>query len=98
MRTYQLRRYELEPGGLVDFANWVERKVIPVRNDFGFRVEWRLLDPENSQFIWLVSAPGQIADFQALDQRYQDSAERAAAAAEMPKVLKQVNLSFVTPF
>ena len=98
MRTFQLRRYELEPALAEEFAAWVVSKIIPLREAMGYTVHWRYLDRTNSEFVWLVSLEATEAEFEAQDALWMASAERAAAVLSMPKALIKVHSSFVTPF
>ena len=98
MRTFQLRRYELEPALAEEFAAWVVSEIIPLREAMGYTVHWRYLDRKNSEFVWLVSLEATEAEFEAEDAAWMASAERAVAVVSMPKALIKVHASFVTPF
>ena len=77
-RTGQLREYELQPGSLDRFVSFWSENLVPVREEFGFRVEWYLPDPEGSSFTWFVSAPGDVDAFRAREVEYNGSPQRAA--------------------
>jgi hypothetical protein len=74
MTSVQLRRYEIEPGAMDEFLTAV-RAAFPVREQYGFTVEFALVDEERNQFTWAVSHDG---DFPAAEAAYYDSPERAA--------------------
>lgn len=95
MRTFQLRRYELDPELAADFAAWVVEKIVPLREKLGFTVHWRYLDHTNSEFVWLVSLEATEAEFEAAEAAWMISAERAVAVETMPKALLKVNVGFV---
>lgn len=95
MRTFQLRRYELEPDLAQQFIAWVNQVVIPIRESMGYRVEWMYFDSSNSQLIWLVSLQADQSGFESADQAWYSSSERAAAVLTMPKALLKANISFV---
>lgn len=95
MRTFQLRRYELEPARAEEFAAWVVSEIIPLREALGYTVHWRYLDRKNSEFVWLVSLEATEAEFEAEDASWMASAERAVAVTSMPKALIKVHASFV---
>lgn len=80
-RTYQLREYDLEPGSLDRFFEFWSTKVVPLRERFGFRVEWHVAVPEESRFLWMISAEGDEDAFTAVADRYQSSPERAEVFA-----------------
>jgi hypothetical protein len=71
----QLRRYEIAEGAMDRMVEWFP-KIIPVRQKFGFEVNFAYADRETNQFIWSVSHP---EDFEAADAVYGDSPERSAA-------------------
>ena len=72
----QLRRYELVDGGGLDrLTEWFPA-IIPVREKYGFTVNFAYADREANQFVWSVSHPD---DFAAAEAIYNDSPERAAA-------------------
>lgn len=95
MRTFQLRRYELDPELAEEFVNWVNSDVIPVREGFGYQVHWQYFDRANSQLIWLVSLEANETEFVARDQIWMSSPERAEVVLKMPKALIQAHVSFV---
>lgn len=96
MKTYQLRRYELEPALANEFIAWATNEIFPRRERFGFTVEWSYVDEANSQLIWLASAKGDRSEFERLDTAWYSSEERAEVAHLMPPALIKMNLSFVT--
>lgn len=55
-------------------VEWFPR-LLPVRTQFGFTVNFAYADRENNQFVWSVSHPG---DFEAAEADYASSSERAA--------------------
>jgi hypothetical protein len=95
LRTFQLRRYELEPALAEEFAAWVVSDIIPIREAMGYTVHWRYLDRTNSEFVWLVSLEATEAEFEAEDAIWMESPERAVAIRSMPKALIKVHASFV---
>lgn len=95
MRTYQLRRYELDPALADEFLVWVHEIVMPIRRQFGYQVEWMFLAQDKTEMVWLASLDGDLENFLATDQAYLNSDDRARAAAAMPKALIKAHLSFV---
>jgi hypothetical protein len=89
--TVQLRRYRLEPGRLPEFLAWFPT-VVPVREQFGFRVLAAFADHDLETFTWAVAHDGDEAEFLAAVERYEASPERAAAFETFPRVItEQVN-------
>ena len=91
MSTVQLRRYRLQPGRLAEFLAWFPT-IVPVREQFGFRVLFALADHELETFTWAVAHEGDEAAFRATEEVYNASPERAAAFETFPRVIaEQVN-------
>jgi len=84
-RTVQLRRYRIVPGLLPEFVDWWRTRIVPAREAHGFRVEFAYAVPENDEFVWAVSVEGDLAAFNAVDERYADSEERRAAFEGQPQ-------------
>ena len=78
-----------------DFLAWMDSTLIPARLEFGYRVEFRLVDKENSQFVWCVSLEGTEADFLEIQAKYNDSPQRAKAFESSPNCFKSLSVSFV---
>lgn len=95
MRTYQLRRYELEEALAEEFVTWAVTKIFPLREQFGYKVEWSYFDRSNSEFVWMASAECGQEEFEAKDASWLASEERAKAAVSMPQALIKLNASFV---
>ena len=95
MRTFQLRRYKIAEGKLPEFTSWLHSTLIPVRESFGYRIEFQLVDGEASEFIWCVSLEGDEAEFLAIQKRYNESEERARAFETFPNCIDSMQISFV---
>ncbi len=87
----QLRRYEVADGQLDYFIEWFPA-LVPVREKYGFTVNFAYADRETNQFIWSVTHPG---DFAAAEQEYVASPERAAAFAEFDDPLTAMHVAMV---
>ena len=83
MTTIQLRRYVMEPGRLDALVDWFPA-IVPVREQFGFRVLFALADRERQVFTWAVALDGDQARFTEVEAVYNDSPERAAAFENFP--------------
>ncbi|MCZ2830904.1 hypothetical protein O2W14_18845 [Modestobacter sp. VKM Ac-2986] len=94
--TVQLRRYEIEPGRMADFLAWFPT-IVPVREQFGFRVLFALSEQEHSTFTWAVAHDGDEADFLEVEERYNASPERAAAFETFPACIAGKEIGFATP-
>src|SRR5262249_26454610 len=92
MTSVQLRRYEIKPGEMEAFLEAV-RAAFPVREQYGFTVEFALVDSERNQFVWAVSHDG---DSGAAQKAYCDSPERAARPATPADFIDVMHLGMVT--
>jgi hypothetical protein len=89
--TVQLRRYRLEPGRMDDFLDWFPT-LLPVREQYGFRVVFAYADHALDTFTWAVAHEGDEAAFTAAVQVYDASPERAAVFETFPRcITEQVN-------
>ena len=91
MAGTQLRRYEINAGEMEQFlAAW--RGIVPIRESFGFRVEFAFVDPEQNQFVWAITHDG---DFAAAEAAYYASPERANVALNPADHIAAMHLSMV---
>ena len=96
METVQLRRYQLGPGRTADFLAWFP-PLLPVREQFGFRVLFALADAVHETFTWAVAHDGDEAAFLAAQETYNASAERAAVFVTFPACVAAQEVGFVQP-
>ena len=94
MTTVQLRRYRLEPGRMAEFLAWFPT-VLPVREQFGFRVASAYADHALDTFTWAVAHEGDEAEFTAAVERYDASPEKAQAFETFPRVITEHVNGFV---
>lgn len=90
----QLRRYEVAEGRLDDMVEWFPA-IVPIREKYGYTIEFAYADRENNEFVWAVSYPGEVADFEAALGGYNDSPERAAAFAGFDSPVTAMHVTFV---
>jgi hypothetical protein len=91
MAGMQLRRYEITPGDMEAFLDWW-RDIVPVREQYGFKVRFAFVDEEASQFVWAVSHDG---DFAEVERIYYESPERGAVFARMGDWITETHVSMV---
>ena len=94
-RTYQLRRYQIAAGAMSGFTAWLNSTLIPVREGFGYQIEFQLVDHEANEFVWCVSLAGDEESFLKVQEQYNASAERAKAFETFPKCIDSMQISFV---
>jgi hypothetical protein len=92
--TVQLRRYVLEPGRLPAFLDWFPT-IVPVREQFGFRVLFAYADAEQETFTWAVEHDGDADEFRSVEQVYNASAERASAFETFPAGIARMEIGLV---
>ena len=91
MTSVQLRRYEIKLGEMEHFLEAV-RTAFPVREQYGFGVEFALVDEERNEFTWAVSHDG---DFAAAEVEYYESPERAALPVNPADHIAVMHLAMV---
>jgi hypothetical protein len=91
MTSVQLRRYEIKPGEMENFLAAV-RAAFPVREQYGFTVEFAVVDEERNEFVWAVSHDG---DFAAAEVAYYESPERVALPANPADFIDVMHLGMV---
>ena len=88
----QLRRYTVaDEAGLDRLVAWFPT-LVPVREHYGFRVQWAYADYEHLQFVWAVSHDG---DFEAAVAAYEPSPERTAAFEGFENPIISMTVSIV---
>ena len=95
MTTVQLRRYVVEPGRMDDFLAWFPA-LVPVREQYGFRVLFALAEQEHETFTWAVAHEGDEAAFLAAQKTYQDSPERAQVFETFPAGIASMEIGFAS--
>ena len=89
----QLRRYQLAPGTVDDFVGaW--RRLVAVREQYGFRVEFAVVDRDAEQFVWAVS---HVDGFAAAEEAYYASPERAALPVDPAVYIVDKYITMVQP-
>ncbi len=80
---------------MAGFTSWLNSTLIPVREGFGYQIEFQLVDHEANEFVWCVSLPGDEAEFLKIQDQYNASAERDKAFETFPKCIESMQISFV---
>lgn len=87
----QLRRYEIAEGQMDRMVEWFPN-IIPVREKFGFVVNFAYADREVNEFIWAVSHPEDFAGAEAI---YAESPERTQAFVGFESPVTAMHVSMV---
>jgi hypothetical protein len=96
-RTVQVRRYRIVRDELEPFVAWWRERLVPARLAHGFQVDFAYAIPENDEFLWAVSVPGDAEDFRRIDEAYAISPERAAAFEDVPQRIDTATITLATP-
>lgn len=97
MKTIQLRRYQLGDGTLETFMQWWSSRVVPIRDAYGFAIEFSYYLPDSNEIVWACSLDGDREHFLEVEARYDSSPERAEAFTHLPAgVILGKDLAFVT--
>ena len=73
----QLRMYQIAPGKVAEFAREWRSGVVPLREQFGFRVVSAWIVEGQDTFVWIVRYDGD-GSFEEADATYYNSPERKA--------------------
>ena len=96
METVQLRRYVMEPGRLADLVAWFP-SLVPVREQYGFRLVFGLADEEREVFTWAVAHDGDAAAFLAAEEAYNAAPERTRVFETFPGGIADQTVGFARP-
>ncbi len=98
MTTYEFRRYTMIPEMFDEFIAWYRAGVPPIRERFGFTVEWCVVDRQHLHFDWLVSHPGTEEEFRAAEVVFETSPEWVDYLSRVRPSLVELDKSFVEVF
>ncbi len=93
--TTQLRRYQFPAGSLELMLPWWRENIPPLRERFGFHIEFAYALAESNEFVWAVSYPGSVAEFEAAEQQYFDSPEKAKVYEHIPGETPSFDVRYV---
>jgi pyruvate/2-oxoacid:ferredoxin oxidoreductase beta subunit len=99
MSTTQLRVYQL-PADRAEQDAWVEwwKGLAGARAAYGFEIVSAVLDRETAVFTWMVRVDGDGAAFDAAEQAYMVSPERAEKFALPKPAITQLRIAKVDVF
>jgi len=90
---YQLRDYQITPGGMNEFlAEW-NAKIVPLRTQAGFEIVGAWSSHETNRFVWVVTHEG---DFEAADRSYYASPERKGLSPDPARFIEAGASEFVS--
>jgi hypothetical protein len=91
----QLRRYRLASGQAARFADEWRRSVLPLRQQYGFRVYGWLVDGTD-EFVWILDHDDR-AGFEAADEAYYASPERRSFDPDPARLIVETRNEWMTP-
>ncbi len=95
--TAELRDYVIAAGHLDDFvAAWLAG-VVPLRERFGFRIEAAWTIPPERRFLWILAHDAPEEEWEALNDAYYASSERAALDPDPAQWIEDTDQAFVQP-
>ncbi|MFM1950314.1 MAG: hypothetical protein RL418_1 [Actinomycetota bacterium] len=80
---------------MAEFMDWLDENISPVRKEYGFRAEFRLVDHAKNQYVWCVSLEGDQHHFEEVQASYNASSGRAKAFEIAPDLILSSEISFV---
>ena len=97
MKTSQIRRYDIAPGGMERFVEWFRGPLMHARAAHGFTAESAYVDGLENSVVWVVSYPGTEAEFREAEKVYEESSERAVAFESYPGSIRSKYAAIVRP-
>lgn len=95
-RAAQLRVYHLKPGMLESFVEVWRTGIVPLREEFGFRVEGSWTMADGAGFVWIVSHDD-AATFAAREAAYYESPGRLALSPDPGSLLEDSRTWMLEP-
>lgn len=89
--TYQLRNYVVKPGEMHDWLEEWRDVIVPLREKAGFEVVGAWIAPDEDRFIWIIGHE----DFEAADETYYASPERAALDPDPARHLAETDTTLM---
>lgn len=86
----QLRMYKANEGELDAFIEEWKEKIVPLREQFGFKVEGAWCIRDKGEFIWIISYDGPEG-FEARDAAYYGSPERKGVSPSPARHLESTD-------
>jgi hypothetical protein len=96
-RTTQLRRYTLNPEHAAAFFTWWQDRIVPVRLEYGFTIEFAYFEREGMDFVWAVSLEGDTDEFMRVEHDYTRSKGRMLALDGVPPWTTNQHIALVDP-
>ena len=96
----QLRDYRIVDGELDRFVAEWRAHLAPLRRSVGFSIGGAWTVDGESRFVWLLTHPGDWAQFAAADERYFASPERARIDPDPARLIEEqrnVRLEEISP-
>ena len=91
--THQLRVYRVKPGAMDAWVREWTEKIRPLREQAGFTVLGPWVIPVEDTFVWILGHE----DFEAADDAYYASAERAAVEPDPTRHLLETEQRLMHP-
>lgn len=95
--TAELRDYRIAPGHLDDFISAWRDGVVPLRERFGFRIEGAWAVRSESRFVWVLSHDGTDEQWNAVNEAYYVSSERAALDPDPAQWIQKAGHTVIQP-
>ncbi len=95
--TAELRDYLIAAGHLDDFVAAWREGVVPLRERFGFRTEGAWTIRSERRFVWILAHDAPEQEWEALNDAYYASSERAALDPDPAQWVEESRQVFVRP-
>lgn len=92
----EIRIYTVKPGQMDAFVKAWAEGAVPLRAQFGFKVDTAWKIEETNQFVWVTSYHGPLS-WQEANDRYYNSPERKALNPDPASFLAKVETHMAEP-
>ncbi len=92
----QMRIFTIPPGEMDEWISEWTAKVLPLREQAGFRVISAWTIQETNQFVWFLTYDGEES-FEVADKRYYQSADRQSLDPDPVRHVVEAHNWFVEP-
>ena len=92
----QLRIYDLYPHTWEEFAEKVNKEIVPIRLDHGFRLDGPWLVEETCQYVWIVYYEGH-GTFAEAEERYEADPRWDDLSFDPMDYISNVDIRVLTP-
>lgn len=90
----QLRTYTINKGKMDEFVKGWRDGIVPIRLQYGWRVDGGWIYADENKFVWILSLEGD-EDWDAKSQVYYNAPERKALTPDPSQLIAHMDVHFI---